>query len=184
MDSQVLIAVITAVPATITALAMWRQSSAKVAPPPSPPPATGHAPHSLPPSAPATPPSRQWVIFLVGAVVTVAVLLLASQLLPDDDEDGNQREDVQEQVTVDGKERFTDTGIVLAQGDVVTVTATGEVFHSVETRQKAGPNGDPGKRFASNVLQSSDHGSLIGKVGTGSPFHVGVILTFFGSGSV
>lgn len=111
---------------------------------------------------------------LIGAAATVAVLLLL-QLLPDD----NAREDVHKTVIVPGTVRWTDTGIDIDEGDVVTITASGEVFHSVELNQKVGPDGDPAKKYTSNIVTTSGHGSLIGKVGDeGPPFQVGTRNTF------
>jgi hypothetical protein len=77
-------------------------------------------------------------------------------------------------VTVDGRKAWTDTGIDVRAGDVVTIAASGEVFAN-ETLG-TGPNGftERPDLVASNVLKTDNHAGLIGRIGeTGVPFAVG-----------
>lgn len=79
-----------------------------------------------------------------------------------------------ETVTVDAKRAFTDTGIDIAAGDRVTISATGTIFH--DPTGSTGPTGVAERRDLRqyNVLDSENHGALIGRIGeSGAPFAVG-----------
>jgi hypothetical protein len=79
-----------------------------------------------------------------------------------------------ETVTVDARRTFTDTGVDVAVGDRVAVTASGSIFH--DASGSTGPNGVAERRDLRqfNVLDSENHGALIGRIGeTGAPFSVG-----------
>jgi hypothetical protein len=90
-------------------------------------------------------------------------------------------------VSVDSRKPFTDTGIVLKQGDTVAITATGDIFPDSPTHRElvAGPDGAPGhpELLQFNVVPAPQHGGLIGRVGSdGTPFVVGHALTFPAAG--
>ncbi len=77
-------------------------------------------------------------------------------------------------VTVDGTRPWTDTGVDVRPGDVVAVTATGEVFAAATI--STGPNGlaERPDLAKSNVLARENHAALIGRIGAnGVPFPVG-----------
>ena len=77
-------------------------------------------------------------------------------------------------VTVDGKTQWTDTGIDVQVGQVVTINATGEVFASESL--STGPNGVPERPdlASANLIVSGNHAALIGRIGdAGAPFAVG-----------
>lgn len=81
---------------------------------------------------------------------------------------------VTETVTVDARSAFTDTGVDITAGDRVAVGATGVIFH--DSSGSTGPNGVAERRDLSqfNVIESDNHGALIGRIGTsGAPFAVG-----------
>jgi hypothetical protein len=77
-------------------------------------------------------------------------------------------------VTVDARKAWTDTGVDLASGDRVAVSATGTIFH--DASGSTGPNGVAERvdlqQF--NVLKGENHAGLIGRIGdNGAPFAVG-----------
>ena len=79
-----------------------------------------------------------------------------------------------ETVTVDARRPFTDTGIDVAVGDRVSISATGTIFHS--SSSSTGPNGEAERRDLRqfNVLSDENHGGLIGRIGeNGALFPVG-----------
>lgn len=79
-----------------------------------------------------------------------------------------------ETVTVDAKRAFTDTGVDVAVGDRVAISATGTIFH--DPTGSTGPSGVAERRDLRqyNVLDSENHGALIGRIGeNGLPFAVG-----------
>jgi hypothetical protein len=79
-----------------------------------------------------------------------------------------------ETVTVDARRPFTDTGIDLAAGERVSISATGTIFHSASA--STGPNGEAERRDLRqfNVLSDENHGGLIGRIGqSGALFVVG-----------
>lgn len=150
----------------------------------------GRAP--TPPTAPtATPPAKgRWspaaIAGAVGAVVVaIAAALMASLLGPSSD--GGSRSDGSDEVpqqvamtvVVEGKRPWTDTGVDVAAGNDVTITATGQVFNNANS--SSGPDGvpnDPGlQRF--NVVPGVNHSGLLGRIGdSGRPFVVGSTFTY------
>jgi hypothetical protein len=79
-----------------------------------------------------------------------------------------------ETVTVDARRPWTDTGIDVAVGDRVAISATGTIFH--DASGSTGPNGVAERRDLRqfNVIESENHGALIGRIGdSGAPFAVG-----------
>lgn len=181
MSENVLVALIASVPGTITAVVALlevaerrreREWTRKHGDRPEPPQPTPHHTGPLPRRGS---PLRLPTIVLGGLLLTVAVGLVAALTLDGgDDRNGGGEDTVVVNATVPGTSRWADTNVKLETGDQVTIIATGEVFHSVEQQRKAGPNGELGVRFPSNVLMSADHGALIGRIGDdGEPFFVG-----------
>ncbi len=87
-----------------------------------------------------------------------------------------------ETVTVDARRGFVDTGIDVAVGDRVAMSATGVIFH--DPTGSTGPGGVAERRDLRqfNLLDSENHGALIGRIGlSGAPFAVG---TDFASASL
>ncbi|MCU1448130.1 MAG: hypothetical protein JWP02_300, partial [Acidimicrobiales bacterium] len=86
------------------------------------------------------------------------------------------------QLTVSGIQPYTDTGILLKKGDEVAVTASGTVFPAIPDRRLFnGPDGLPNRPdlVSRSVVATSDHDSLIGKIGpSGTPFFVGAAGRF------
>ena len=79
-----------------------------------------------------------------------------------------------ETVTVDARKAFVDTGVTIAVGDRVAIAATGTIFH--DATGSTGPTGVAERRDLRqfNVLDSENHGALIGRIGdSGAPFAVG-----------
>lgn len=79
-----------------------------------------------------------------------------------------------ETVTVDARRNYVDTGIDIAVGDRVAISANGVIFH--DASGSTGPNGVAERRDLSqfNVIAAENHGALIGKIGdAGAPFAVG-----------
>lgn len=78
-------------------------------------------------------------------------------------------------VTVPGTAAWTDTGIDLAAGQQLTITASGTVIHDLAGNNGCDPAGEPGTSgHGANVIGCPDHASLIAKVGeAGAPFYVG-----------
>jgi hypothetical protein len=77
-------------------------------------------------------------------------------------------------VTVDARKAWTDTGVDLASGDRVSVSATGTIFH--DASGTTGPNGVAERLDLQqfNVLKGENHAGLIGRIGdSGTPFVVG-----------
>ncbi|MBV8958736.1 MAG: serine/threonine protein kinase [Actinobacteria bacterium] len=80
-------------------------------------------------------------------------------------------------VTVSGTEPFTDTGVDLKQGDLVTITATGKVRPSItDPNVFATPDGVANRPDLRqyNVIPNVNHSGLMGWIGdNGAPFQVG-----------
>lgn len=78
-------------------------------------------------------------------------------------------------LTVPGTVAWTDTGLDVAAGQQVTITASGTVIHSVSTNDGCDPTGEPSTSgHGANVISCPNHASLIGKLGdAGTPFYVG-----------
>jgi hypothetical protein len=77
-------------------------------------------------------------------------------------------------VTVDARQSWTDTGVDVASGDRISITASGTIFH--DATGSTGPNGVAERRDLQqfNVLNEYNHAGLIGRIGdNGGPFSVG-----------
>ena len=82
-------------------------------------------------------------------------------------------------VTVSGTAAWTDSGIDLAAGQQLTITASGTVLHNVAGNDGCDPAGEPGTSgHGANVIGCPNHASLIAKIGdAGAPFLVGRALS-------
>ena len=71
-------------------------------------------------------------------------------------------------------DRWTDTGIFVRAGDVLTFTATGSIEMSGESGDPADPTGSrTGRRAAGSPLPNEPAGILLARIGVGSPVAVG-----------
>jgi hypothetical protein len=77
------------------------------------------------------------------------------------------------QVTVQGTQQWTDTGITVRRGSRIQVTATGDVV--LGPAMSANANGSPAATVAGARYPVRDAfaGALIGRIGNGTPFLVG-----------
>lgn len=78
-------------------------------------------------------------------------------------------------LNVPGTAAWTDTGIDLAAGQQLTITASGTVIHATGTNDGCDPGGEPATSgHGANVVGCPNHAALIGKIGdAGAPFLVG-----------
>ena len=96
---------------------------------------------------------------MLGAcVLLVCVPLIVVALWPDPD--GST------EVTVPADHAWTDTGVDVDAGDVVTVTSTGEIVHDTSQPEAVGPDGDSRTELRIyNVVEDVNHAALIGRIG-------------------
>lgn len=78
------------------------------------------------------------------------------------------------QVRVDAKQAWTDTGVIVNTGDHVVFNASGQIAFGQGVGQTADPNGNPAERRANYPDPSVPVGALLGKVGNGAPFAIGM----------
>ncbi len=108
---------------------------------------------------------KEKVIVLLSLVAVV--LFLSIRLLPDSD-------DVS--VVINAHEEWTETGVILKKGDIVTISAKGKWSHGPEgvqgTRPRYGPAGYA-KLDPAAILPEVNIGTLIAKVGDDEPVFVG-----------
>ncbi len=77
-------------------------------------------------------------------------------------------------VRVPANQRWTSTGVRVAEGQTVIFTVQGEVQLSTSQEDRAGAAGSPtGRRAAGAPLPDVLAGALIGRVGNGAPFAIG-----------
>ena len=77
-------------------------------------------------------------------------------------------------ISVDARDRWTDSGISVRAGDVITFDVSGTVQLSADRNDAAGPAGAfNGRRAAQAPLPSQPAGALIARVGTGRVFAIG-----------
>jgi len=77
-------------------------------------------------------------------------------------------------VTVDARERWTDTGIFVRAGDIVRVNATGTIQMASDPNDIATPAGSRTGRLAPNApIREALAGGLIAKIGDSDPVFVG-----------
>jgi Ca2+-binding EF-hand superfamily protein len=77
-------------------------------------------------------------------------------------------------VVVSARERWTDTGIVVRRGDVLTFHSDGNIQLSSNSNDTASPNGSAsGRRAPDSPVNSHPAGGLIARIGTSAPVYVG-----------
>jgi TIR domain len=76
-------------------------------------------------------------------------------------------------VDVPGTSQWTDTGIDVAAGDEVTITADGTVWHSPDQGSGVGPGGDPNPALAQYSLVEGSHAALLARIANGDPRVIG-----------
>jgi hypothetical protein len=87
-------------------------------------------------------------------------------------------------VTVPGTRAWVDTGVDVAAGDRVQITASGTIRHNYDASSTVGPDGDVNPKAAVNnavvdgTRVEGRHAALIARVGTQPPFVVGSEHTF------
>ena len=77
-------------------------------------------------------------------------------------------------IVVRPTDRWTDTGIFVRQGDILTFSATGSIEMSGESGDPADPTGSRTGRLAPNApLKNEPAGILLARIGVGTPVAVG-----------
>jgi len=69
--------------------------------------------------------------------------------------------------------QWTDTGITVKAGDMVSFQASGQINFGQSPGQTAGPDGNPAAHSPNYPIPSLNVGTLIGKVGSSAPFGIG-----------
>ncbi len=80
----------------------------------------------------------------------------------------------QVQVRVEANQPWTDTGINVNVGDRVVFGASGQIAFGKSNGQTSGPDGNPAERRATYPDPSVPVGALIGRIGNGAPFGIGM----------
>jgi hypothetical protein len=75
-------------------------------------------------------------------------------------------------IRVPANQAWTDTGILVNQGDRVAFQASGEIAYGRSAGQTATPDGGPDRR-AQYPIPTISVGALLGRVGTSAPFAIG-----------
>ncbi|MGH9277420.1 MAG: toll/interleukin-1 receptor domain-containing protein [Acidimicrobiales bacterium] len=121
---------------------------------------------------------KRWLIpvGVLGAIATVALGAVLVAALVSRTGGGS----VEKTVQVPGRAMWTDTGITLAQGDRVTIAASGTIdTHQPDPARSSGPEGKAGEtNVAANIVQGFGHGGLIGRIGDGQPRGIGRSVEF------
>ena len=77
-------------------------------------------------------------------------------------------------VVVSARERWTDTGIVVRRGDVLTFQADGNIRLSSDSNDTASPTGSAsGRRAPNSPVNTHPAGGLIARIGDSAPVYVG-----------
>jgi len=76
-------------------------------------------------------------------------------------------------VVVPANQQWTATGINVRQGQILTLTTSGEIQFSPDANDRAGAAGNGDKRVPGAPLPQAFAGALIGRIGNGQPFGVG-----------
>ena len=76
-------------------------------------------------------------------------------------------------ITVPANQQWTATGINVREGQVLTLTTSGEIQFSPDGNDRAAAAGNGDKRVAGAPLPQAFAGALIGRIGNGQPFGVG-----------
>jgi len=69
--------------------------------------------------------------------------------------------------------QWTDTGITVKAGDMVSFQASGQINFGQSPGQQAGPDGNPAAHSPNYPIPALNVGTLIGKVGSSAPFGIG-----------
>jgi len=96
-----------------------------------------------------------------GAVATSGTSSAATQLEPG-------------AVRVDGNVPWSNTGIYVRAGDMISFRATGQINYGQSPGQTTTPAGDSNYRNNAYPVASMPVGALIGRAGNGAPFAIGV----------
>lgn len=78
------------------------------------------------------------------------------------------------QVSVPGDQPWTDTGLDVRDGDRITFAPTGQIRLSVNRTHIAGPGGAGAIRSPNYPVPAAPAGALIGRIGDGKPFLIGL----------
>jgi hypothetical protein len=78
------------------------------------------------------------------------------------------------QVRVDAKQPWTDTGVTVNAGDHIAFQASGQIAFGRSPGQTSDPNGNEAERRANYPDPTVPVGALLGKIGNGAPFAIGV----------
>jgi Ca2+-binding EF-hand superfamily protein len=77
-------------------------------------------------------------------------------------------------LVVDARERWTDTGIVVRRGDILSFQADGSIRMSSDANDTATPTGSAsGRRAPDSPVNTHPAGSLIARIGNSAPVYVG-----------
>lgn len=90
---------------------------------------------------------------------------------PGPDQWGNKRSG---QVSVPGNQGWTDTGLNVRNSDQITFVATGQIRLSANRTHIAGPGGAGAIRSPNFPVPAVPAGALIGRIGEGAPFLIGL----------
>ena len=78
------------------------------------------------------------------------------------------------QVRVDAKQPWTDTGVTVNVGDHVAFQASGQIAFGRSPGQTSSPSGNEAERRANYPDPTVPVGALLGKIGNGAPFAIGM----------
>ena len=108
------------------------------------------------------------------ACALVLVSVVAPLVLVPSAGAGQQTEGLEQSVTVDPRERWTDTGLDIQREDGLTFEVSGQVQLSEDPADVAVPAGSTAGRLAPEApLRGQLAGALIGRLGTGPAFGIG-----------
>ncbi|MGB9873093.1 MAG: Kelch repeat-containing protein [Anaerolineae bacterium] len=85
-------------------------------------------------------------------------------------------------MTVRADQDWQDTGIILQEGDFVTVSYVSGRW-SPWSGHWIDAGGNPGSTDGANLIQGVPHAGLIGRIGQGQPFFIGREITFYAADS-
>ncbi|HET9263464.1 MAG TPA: hypothetical protein VFO14_10490 [Vicinamibacterales bacterium] len=87
-------------------------------------------------------------------------------------------------ITVSSKARWTPTGMTVQRGETLVIRADGEIRISPDPNDRATPNGIVAERYDPQApLPRTLTGALIGRIGNGQPFGIGMNATFQAPGT-
>lgn len=87
-------------------------------------------------------------------------------------------------ITVSSRAHWTPTGMTVRRGETLIIRADGEIRISPDTNDRATPNGIVAQRYDPRApLPRTLAGALIGRIGNGQPFGIGMNATFQAPGT-